>query len=185
MTGGPSGPDSGFCSDWDYNASDCITTDPCNDHWDCAACTGDAACGWCNATTTCMTGGPSGPDSGSCSDWDYNASACPTPTDPCNDHWDCGACTGDSACGWCEATYTCLTGTSSGPTDGYCSDWVYYSTSCPAPPDPCNDHWDCATCTGDAACGWCETDYTCMTGGASGPDTGYCSDWVYYDYACP
>jgi hypothetical protein len=184
MTGGPTGPDAGSCGDWRYNASECVTTDPCEVNGDCGSCTAASACGWCEASVTCMTGDSGGPDSGWCTDWRYNPTSCPAPPDPCDVHTDCGGCTADAGCGWCEATWSCQTGGSSGPTGGYCSDWRYYASDC-APPDPCNSHWDCASCTGDAACGWCEADYTCMTGGASGPATGSCGDWRYYDYDCP
>jgi len=130
-----------------------------------------------------MTGGSAGPSSAYCSDWRYYGSSCPAPPDPCDVHADCATCTAASGCGWCEATGSCLTGTASGPTGSYCSDWDYVPSDC-APSDPCNDHWTCTTCTSDMACGWCESSYTCMTGDSSGPDVGSCSDWRYYDSEC-
>jgi hypothetical protein len=185
MSGGPSRPDFGVCADWRYYAGDCAPPpDPCNDLVDCGACTGDAACGWCEAYGTCMTGGPSGPDSGTCSNWDYNASDCAPPPDPCNDLFDCGACTGEAACGWCEAYGTCMTGGPSGPDSGTCSNWDYNASDCPPPPDPCNDYVDCAGCTGASSCGWCEDSWTCMTGDSAGPTGDFCGDWRYLAGEC-
>jgi len=34
------------------------------------------------------------------------------------------------ACGWCESSYTCMTGDSSGPDVGSCYDWRYYDSEC-------------------------------------------------------
>ena len=43
----------------------------------------------------------------------------------------CGECTGDSACGWCESSWICLSGDDSGPYSAVCPEWVYLSSSCP------------------------------------------------------
>jgi hypothetical protein len=184
MTGGPTGPDSGSCSEWRYNASDCAPPDPCDVHGDCDACTADSGCGWCDSSYACMTGTASGPSSGSCSVWDYYAADCAPPPDPCDVHLDCGTCTADSGCGWCDSSYTCMTGTASGPSSGSCSVWDYYASDCAPPPDPCNDFYTCATCTAESGCGFCYDDYSCLTGTSSGPAAGSCTDWAYYSTAC-
>jgi len=89
------------------------------------------ACGWCEGSGECLTGGSSGPSTGSCTDWRYYSASCTAP-DPCQTAaFECGACTAMSACGWCESSGECQTGTSSGPTSTFCSDWRYTSSVCP------------------------------------------------------
>ena len=84
----------------------------------------------------------------------------------------------------CCALGACPGTDPAGPDAGSCSDWRYTAADCAPPPDPCDVHWDCAACTGDAACGWCDSSWTCMTGGSSGPDAGSCSDWRYLGSEC-
>jgi hypothetical protein len=77
-----------------------------------------------------VTGTSSGPSSGSCGDWRWGVSDCSAP-DPCNAYDDsCGTCTAETGCGWCESTWTCLTGTGSGPEVGWCDDWRWSTPDC-------------------------------------------------------
>ncbi len=88
-------------------------------------------------------------------------------------------------CGWCDSSFECLTGTSTGPSSGSCSDWRYYSSSC-TPSDPCTTAaFTCGACTAMGACGWCESSGECQTGGSGGPTSTFCSDWRYTSDVCP
>ncbi|MBI5489797.1 MAG: hypothetical protein HY905_20855, partial [Deltaproteobacteria bacterium] len=183
LSGTSSGPAAGSCTAWTWLPSACAT-DECAGTTDCESCTTTGSCGWCGDSWTCLSGGPTRPDVGACADWNYYAEDCAPPPDPCDAHGDCDACTGDAACGWCDSSWACLTGGPSGPDAGSCSDWRYSTSECAPPPDPCNDLLDCAACTGDSACGWCEDSWTCITGGSSGPDAGSCYDWRYLSTEC-
>ncbi|MCC7539813.1 MAG: hypothetical protein IT379_26560 [Deltaproteobacteria bacterium] len=79
MTGSSSGPTSGFCSDWDWLASDCgggTTTDPCESFFSCSDCTAESGCGFCYDSFTCQSGSSGGPSSGFCGSWAWLASEC-------------------------------------------------------------------------------------------------------------
>jgi lysozyme len=106
-------------------------TDPCASQHDCASCTAQAACGWCNGA--CVTGTGTGPSSGSCGSdsWHWTSDQCsaPAPADPCAAYTDCASCTAQPSCGFCDGA--CHTGTSTGPNSGSCSStWAWYSSQC-------------------------------------------------------
>jgi hypothetical protein len=119
-------------------------------------------------------------------------------TDPCASLAACGSCTAAATCGWCSDAQTCFTGTAGGPNGGQCAraNWAWTSNQCtvaPSPPadagttppnDACNAFTDCATCTQQPVCGFC--DGTCSTGTATGPNGGSCSQtpWAWISSAC-
>jgi hypothetical protein len=70
----------------------CASTDPCYDSTSCGDCTGRLECGWCASSGRCLVGGGSGPDTGTCADWDYVASSCSA----CNELM--GSCTTAADC---------------------------------------------------------------------------------------
>jgi len=98
----------------------------CTQALDCDTCLSQDNCGWCQGKK-CVPGGPSGPDSGSCSSWSFdfcpNQSECPYTT--------CDACLNDADCGWCSDSKHCFLGNASQPLDGNCPSSSYYYTSCP------------------------------------------------------
>lgn len=179
MEGGFTGPDSGSCADWDWSRAECADIDVCGDASACGDCTDRLECGWCASSNTCMEGGPGGPDTGSCGDWEYTNLDC---AGGCEAQTDCETCTDFFSCGWCEGT-GCTDGSSSGPDSGSCSNWSYDTPSCPMA-DPCNAHASCGTCNAASGCGWCESTGTCQTGTAGGPSTGSCGDWNFGAASC-
>jgi hypothetical protein len=127
-----------------------------------------------------MSGDEYGPTSGSCYDWRYEGALC---TDPCVDYYTCAECDANAACGWCESTWTCQAGNSTGPTYGTCGDWIFYVSYCPAP-DPCLSSLTCDDCTTQGNCGWCESTWECLSGDTTGPNSGVCYDWRWYNSEC-
>eukprot|EP00049_Salpingoeca_infusionum_P028038 m.35861 g.35861 ORF g.35861 m.35861 type:complete len:695 (-) comp9931_c0_seq1:115-2199(-) len=103
------------------------STVSCTAATSCFSCTDRLGCGWCANTSSCQTGSSSGPDSGSCANWNYLPSRC---TDPCATSTSCSSCTDRSSCGWCASTSSCQTGSSSGPDSGSCSNWDYLNSDC-------------------------------------------------------
>jgi hypothetical protein len=49
----------------------------------------------------------------------------------CSLYSNCGTCVAAAGCGWCETSYSCLSGSSSGPYSGICAYWDYYANDCP------------------------------------------------------
>lgn len=113
---------SGAGSDECTYDSDCTSTDACGQQTSCPSCLGTVGCGWCQSTSTCVSGSGSGPSSGSCSEWSfYDCIVQPTPptqpTQPaqnttppppsaptsCSGYTDCSGClkTGAGKCKWC------------------------------------------------------------------------------------
>jgi hypothetical protein len=145
MAGDYLGPSTGSCDwmDWDYMG--CGGTDDgtggtaaCGSAYDCASCIEIDGCGWCDASSTCMSGGFTGPDSGACDwmDWDYvdcEATDDGGGDDPgvepayCGGAYDCATCLEIDGCGWCASSYTCMSGGFTGPDSGACdwTDWDY------------------------------------------------------------
>lgn len=65
-----------------------------------------------------------------------DASEASTPVDPCASNDTCGSCTPMAGCGWCGATGTCRSGTSTGPSAGECTmGWAWLPSECAAPRD--------------------------------------------------
>mmetsp|Transcript_34596 Transcript_34596/g.40460 ORF Transcript_34596/g.40460 Transcript_34596/m.40460 type:complete len:167 (+) Transcript_34596:40-540(+) len=54
----------------------------------------------------------------------------PTPVSSCSAYSNCYTCTEKSGCGFCGATSSCESGTSSGPMEGSCSDWLWNTLQC-------------------------------------------------------
>jgi GH25 family lysozyme M1 (1,4-beta-N-acetylmuramidase) len=114
----------------------------------------------------------------------------PAPTDACAAYHDCATCTAQATCGWCNGG--CATGTSSGPSAGSCGGdtWAWTSSQCSAPPppppppsDPCAAFTDCASCTAQPACGFCDGE--CHSGTSTGPNSGSCTGvWAWYSSQC-
>src|SRR5262249_6292545 len=77
-SGNSSGPTGSSCTQWDYVATAC-PGDPCTAHSatcdDCAATTG---CGYCLEDTRCRSGDTNGPTVGTCNDWRYASTSCPS-----------------------------------------------------------------------------------------------------------
>ncbi|MBK8172198.1 MAG: hypothetical protein IPK60_17895 [Sandaracinaceae bacterium] len=120
-------------------ASGCASATTCSD------CTAMSACGFCPGLG-CMEGTSSGPtiggDAGTCEGWSWVRSSCPDydagpgfdsgPPPSCAAATTdaCGPCTAQPYCGYCPAL-GCVTGGSSGPSEGTCADWSYYPSECP------------------------------------------------------
>ena len=142
------------------------TNDPCTAPGDC--------CG----TLTCVSGtcsaaaGGSGGTAGS----GGTSNACPS-------HGGCDSCTGDAQCGWCDTTYDCLEGDSTGPTGGYCSDWRYLASECETTAN-CSSYGMCSSCSGAPGCGWCGDLNACIPGDSDGPSSGICANWNYLSSDC-
>ena len=86
-----------------------------------------------------------------------------------DDFWDaaarCDPCKA-AGCGFCVSTLQCLSGTSTGPTNGSpCPQWSYGSGSsvtCPSTPN-CGDYTSCGTCSPRDECAWCASQGVCTT----------------------
>ena len=170
----------------------------CSGFTDCYDCTTASLgnCGWCQDSFTCSQGTATGPNSGTCTSWDWVSGDCPAtpaPTpDACAQYSDCYDCTTASLgdCGWCQDTYTCSQGTGTGPNQGTCTSWDWVSSDCPATPPPstsCSQWTDCDSCTTASTdnCGWCQDTYTCSIGTSTGPSTGTCTSWDWISSDCP
>lgn len=70
-------------------------------------------------------------------------------TDPCATHTSCSTCTPAGSCGWCQTLGQCMTGSSSGPSFGSCSNWSWTSSECPCSNDPDCDSTTDQWCSGD------------------------------------
>ena len=139
IEGSSSGPQGSVCADWDWFLSECTMPDPCNTHTACGECTGDLDCGWCESTGDCRTGEASGPDDGSCLDWDYVPSSC-----QCSPIQ--GACSTDNECCGGGTTVSCRAGFSF--PERCCAE---AGTSCAAGGDCCG-RMDCGGTPGAETC---------------------------------
>lgn len=125
---------------------------------------------------------------GVCAIYPREGTTPPETTDPCSDgSASCGSCTPVDGCGWCSASSTCTSGSSSGPSTGSCGGgWVWLPRDCTSSVAPgtfgegCDTLSDCATrlcvddgsgsgvctisCTTDCDC---PVDYACVR--TSGP----------------
>lgn len=189
--GAASGPTGGAtCAlGWAWVATACTSVDPCTAAATCGTCAARAGCGWCGASSRCVTANTAttGPAAGTCaSAWAGAVGACTTaPPDPCAVHTDCESCGSALQCGWCRSSRRCMTGTGTGPTPlyGTCDSWAYLPSACTAlPTDACRTSSSCGGCVGRGACGWCRDSNTCHTGSSSGPTDRACrgSRW-YWD----
>jgi len=77
LTGNVVGPggSAANCSEWFFD--NCLAVD-CNRFTSCSSCLRDPFCGWCEATTTCVEGVRTGPVTGTCSDYIFDRSGCPS-----------------------------------------------------------------------------------------------------------
>lgn len=115
-------------------------------------------------------------------------------TDPCARYTSCAGCTPVANCGWCSATNTCQTGTSSGSTVGpSCGGgWRWDPRTCATTPadagsttDPCNAFTSCGTCTAQNQCGWCASTGRCVLGTPTGPAAGgSCGGYAWTSNMC-
>eukprot|EP00762_Andalucia_godoyi_P008376 ANDGO_07330.mRNA.1 hypothetical protein AMSG_03742 len=169
---------------WQYgsNARCPAKHSSCQQYHDCQLCTSDPACGWNVYLKTCVDGNSVGAcessQDSSCSGsaaadrsfyWQYGTSAvCPQDHSNCYRFADCATCTSDKACGWNTYLQLCTPGNQIGSCfsseDSQCSGaaskeqksyWQHGSSAiCPANSGRCADHFDCASCVSDKACGW-------------------------------
>lgn len=105
-----------------------------------------------------------------------------TADDPCAEaSSSCGACTPNDGCGWCGATNSCASGTSTGPEAGSCaSDWVWLPRDC-ASTGP-------GTAGGIDFGGACSAPGDCSTGGVCvgvSATSAFCSRSCDDDCGCP
>lgn len=125
-----------YAGDCPYSSSGsfqttCTVVDPCAQHTTCSACSGDTAnsCGFCASGTggTCSKGTSSGPSGSSycaAKNWNYYYTC---PATYCGSYsksagGSCSSCASSGgACGWCEASNSCLPAGSSGPNGYSCS----------------------------------------------------------------
>jgi len=132
----------------------------CLDALDCNSCLSESNCGWCQGKK-CVPGGPSGPNSGTCTSWSFdycpNQSECPYTT--------CSACLNDADCGWCSSSKHCFLGNASQPLDGNCPSSEYYYTSCPGSQTEATEYYITFGYSG-YSCNVCGSDgyYICYDG---------------------
>eukprot|EP00697_Spironema_sp_BW2_P010260 gnl/Spiro4/25417_TR12678_c0_g1_i1.p2 gnl/Spiro4/25417_TR12678_c0_g1~~gnl/Spiro4/25417_TR12678_c0_g1_i1.p2 ORF type:complete len:294 (-),score=60.83 gnl/Spiro4/25417_TR12678_c0_g1_i1:111-962(-) len=102
--------------------------DRCCRHSKCAQCVSDPACGWCEATSTCRSGGQMGPGDFNCSVWNWGFCA----GEPCKNYDSCHTCTQDPFCGYCGQTNLCHEGNQYGPVQAQCHavSWSHQPEKC-------------------------------------------------------
>lgn len=82
--GNATGPIGGSCANsyWQWTSGQCtVTSSPapvsaCNSYTTCYSCTAVSNCGWCATTAMCSQGTSTGPNVGSCSNWDWTNNFC-------------------------------------------------------------------------------------------------------------
>lgn len=105
------------CTKFDYGFDSV-----CESYAECATCTSNPACGFCNdetgtQTRGCRKGGLNAPTYGTCSDWMYETCA----LESCSQFAACDSCANRPSCGWCtEDDGTCVFGDSKGPHFAEC-----------------------------------------------------------------
>mmetsp|Transcript_27483 Transcript_27483/g.47429 ORF Transcript_27483/g.47429 Transcript_27483/m.47429 type:complete len:185 (+) Transcript_27483:68-622(+) len=98
----------------------------CAKFTECASCTQTFPCGWCNETSKCSEGSPSGPSgSGACRTWSWFPFECIAYN--CSQYTSCAECSDTFPCAWCNATSSCNIPTAATS----CSTWVFISPHCP------------------------------------------------------
>ena len=79
----------------------------------------------------------------------------------CNQESTCGDCINNPGCGFCWSSQSCVSGTASGPTSGFCVDYSwFFNSSAPCPDDPvngCAAANNCGSCVQKEACAWCKS----------------------------
>ena len=137
---------------------------------DCASCTGQTGCLWCEQTQSCLTSALFASlttSSGGCSDWvSQNRGQCDAELyeDDCSTLTDCESCQLAAGCGWClrreQVEGSCVAGDLSGAFDNQCNvsdtgvlDYVFLED------DVCRFlcawHDSCASCL-DGGCAYCQ-----------------------------
>lgn len=97
---------------------DAGASDPCRDVGStCDTCNGHAGCGFCGATSQCMS--DSRRAECEASTWRDSRSECID----CARHSDCASCVGDAFCGWCASSSACLNAPSGGGAPVSCTAW--------------------------------------------------------------
>jgi hypothetical protein len=80
-------------------------------YWDamdrCSLCAQDPRCGYCHSTMRCEFGSPKYPAYGSCPQWYFEPSNCPT-SPKCELHVECGHCSSNPNCVWCATDQSCI-----------------------------------------------------------------------------
>jgi len=118
------------CPDGYLHRTACASGGVCGTETTCTACAALGGCGWCATSSQCLAGTTAGPSADTCAQWNWVPSACASSGDPCATSTTCGVCTGRASCGWCAASSHCLTGTSTGPGSGSCSNWDWAPSAC-------------------------------------------------------
>lgn len=98
----------------------------------------------------------------------------PLPTG-CEALAECGACTSDPACGWCEASKRCITADHGTSSQCDADSWSYNFCKL----QPCAQHTHCQSCLADPRCGLCGDTGACTEGELLGPAVGKCNAWSY------
>jgi hypothetical protein len=150
------------------DGGDGAASDPCMAQGDCAGCTAQAVCGWCNdGQIGCHTGTGQGPNGGVCAqtNWSWVSTQCMAPPPPPDAGTEAGS--DDAGSDASDAAP---------PPDA-------------APVDPCTQLASCGACTAAAVCGWCSDVQGCFTGTYNGPNGAQCAhaswDWISNQCVAP
>lgn len=193
--------DLAFCSNPPTMTNPTPTPD-CSGAGSCQRCSVRTGCGWCGSSNSCVPGGSSGPDRGTCSQWHYGASTtCPVtcranPGEACSTDSDCCRAStgltyrcapqsggGNTCVPACITNANCGSGCCTTRADGlqYCA----LASVCTPPPPPCSARTNCVDCGANDGCGWCSASNTCMPGNGYGPTSGSCGGgWTPYATTC-
>jgi hypothetical protein len=151
--------------------------DPCAVHsgTSCGTCLADPSgvCGWCPASSSCMTGNGNGPSYATCAPeaasgswtWSTQDCACLTATN-------CSAIAGTD-CGWCPSLGKAFLGNGNGPVSGITcpaeassGSWTWHTADC-----ACITAANCSVIAG-TDCGWCPSLGKAFLGNGNGPVSG-------------
>ena len=129
----------------------------CSNSKDCGSCLRTESCVWCQGENRCMDADSflSVNEMGGCFMYYQKSGNNLCPASYCSQYTNCGFCTGDPLCGWCDdgsgtGSGTCTEGNYKGSTNGTCSHtWSY--ESCPS--CQCNGHSTCDSFNKCSACG--------------------------------
>lgn len=123
--------------------------------------------------------------------------------DFCNLYEHCSDCTNDfyNQCGWCATTQTCVSGSKSGPSNSTTcpsTSFMYGGNVCPTSQPlfsgsstytdgTCGTLQNCYECANAAACGWCSSSNTCLSGSSTQSTDNTCptTQWTYSGQQCP
>lgn len=98
----------------------------------------------------------------------------PLPTG-CEAISECGSCTSNPSCGWCEASKRCITADHGTSSQCDADSWSYNFCKLQA----CAKHTHCQSCLADPRCGLCADTGACTEGELLGPAVGKCNAWSY------